>query len=349
MRILALIPAHNEEQWVSGAVASLLHQTTPPSAIFVIADNCSDRTAVLAEAAGARVISTVGNVTKKAGTLNQALTQLLDDYDDDDVVVAMDADSTIGPDWIENGLRHLAKGSADAVGAACLVVKRKGVLPLIQDVEYVMQRRLVSRRNGRVEVLSGAGTLIPVGLLRHVARARGTELPGKPGEIYDGSNITEDFELTMALKKLGYQVRSFKDMVVTTDVMTTVRSLAAQRARWQRGTLETLWRYRRTRAGLKGWATQAMIYSFSLVTPLAIVLWVELLLHMHHALHVQWLWLGVIPFFMADQLLQAWRSGAKGRLLAVAVIPMWIYNTLHSLIYWYVLARYVARANVRWQ
>src|SRR5579872_1187783 len=57
-RLAVLVPAHDEELLVGRCVHSLLDQTYPAGSyeVFVIADNCSDGTAAVAEAAGARVL-----------------------------------------------------------------------------------------------------------------------------------------------------------------------------------------------------------------------------------------------------------------------------------------------------
>jgi hypothetical protein len=57
--VVALIPAHDEEEQIEGAIESLRGQVSPPDLIIVCADNCSDRTAERAEAAGAIVFETV--------------------------------------------------------------------------------------------------------------------------------------------------------------------------------------------------------------------------------------------------------------------------------------------------
>ena len=53
-----LVPAHNEADLVERCVASLRNQDHPRDRfqILVIADNCSDDTRVLAQAAGAEVL-----------------------------------------------------------------------------------------------------------------------------------------------------------------------------------------------------------------------------------------------------------------------------------------------------
>src|SRR5437667_457277 len=57
-RLLFLVPAHNEELLIESCVRSLvrLRYPTTRASVVVIADNCSDRTAPLARAAGARCL-----------------------------------------------------------------------------------------------------------------------------------------------------------------------------------------------------------------------------------------------------------------------------------------------------
>lgn len=76
-----------------------------------------------------------------------------------------------------------------------------------------------------------------------VADARRTgELPGAHG-VYDTLALTEDNELTLAIKLLGYRTMSPKECIVRTEDMLTWRDLWHQRTRWQRGALENLRQY----------------------------------------------------------------------------------------------------------
>ena len=77
LSVTALIPACNEEVDLPTTLAALQRQTTPPDAVWVIADNCTDRTAEIARTMGASVYTTVDNRYRKAGGLNQLLTRLL--------------------------------------------------------------------------------------------------------------------------------------------------------------------------------------------------------------------------------------------------------------------------------
>src|SRR5439155_13780153 len=71
LSVTALIPANNEEVHLPVTLEALYNQTVPPAAVWVIADNCTDRTAEVARAHGADVYTTVNNQFRKAGGLNQ--------------------------------------------------------------------------------------------------------------------------------------------------------------------------------------------------------------------------------------------------------------------------------------
>lgn len=73
-RIVALLPAHDEERTLPAALASLREQTRPPDHVV---DNCTDGTADVATAHGVPTLATVANTDRKAGALNQALDRTL--------------------------------------------------------------------------------------------------------------------------------------------------------------------------------------------------------------------------------------------------------------------------------
>ncbi len=58
--------------------------------------------------------------------------------------------------------------------------------------------------------------------LRAVAEARGPLIPGTAGQVYDTLALTEDNELTLALKTLGARMTSPPQCRVTTELMTDV-------------------------------------------------------------------------------------------------------------------------------
>src|SRR6185369_9762676 len=55
-KLAVLMPAHDEELGIAGTVRALSAELAPGDRLLVVADNCSDRTAELARAAGAEVV-----------------------------------------------------------------------------------------------------------------------------------------------------------------------------------------------------------------------------------------------------------------------------------------------------
>src|SRR5687767_7735992 len=112
--------------------------------IVVCADNCTDNTADIAEAAGAYVFETVGNEHKKAGALNQALDRVLPALHDEDAILVMDADSILVPTFISEAQKHLRNGFG-GVGGVFTGRSGGGFVGMLQRNEYARYARDVAR------------------------------------------------------------------------------------------------------------------------------------------------------------------------------------------------------------
>lgn len=203
-RVTAVIPAHNEEASIGATIQSI--RANGVNRIIAVLDNCTDNTERVALAEGAECFETVNNVDKKAGALNQALTALLATEPDDHLILVADADTAVVPEFIATALHALREG-ADAVGGVFRGSAPRNLIEACQANEYARYAREIDRTR-RVMVMSGTASLIPVGVLRAVRDARGSVLPGTAGDVYDRSALTEDNELTLALKTLGYRLAS---------------------------------------------------------------------------------------------------------------------------------------------
>lgn len=107
-RLLFLVPAHDEELLIGGCVRSLVDMTYPSASrrIMVIADNCSDRTARIAQEQGAETLIRVDpQAPGKPQAIAWALGQI--DLRAWDACVIVDADSTVAPSFA-SGLAKLA-------------------------------------------------------------------------------------------------------------------------------------------------------------------------------------------------------------------------------------------------
>ena len=322
-RVVALVPAHNEEAVIADALASLKRQTVRPERVVVVADNCTDGTARRARRAGADVIRSVQNDHRKAGALNQALRQVLPTLADDDVVLVMDADSVIADDWVEVALSTLDRPGVGAVGGIFYGQRGAGFIGLLQRMEYVRYARQLARRaNSRAFVLTGTATAFTARTMREVGEARRTgRVPGGtaggPVVYYHEQNITEDSELTLAVKTLGYQCLSPMGCWVSTEVMPTWRALWRQRLRWQRGALENLRAFGLTRVTLPYAARQA----WSLVELLFFVLYLALTAWSAatETLRFSPLWLVVGAIFVVERVVSVRRAGPLAVLVALSM------------------------------
>lgn len=326
-----LIPAHNEEASLPLTLASLRSQRQLPTRVLVVADNCTDRTVEVARAHGADVYETVGNVHKKGGALNQALRDLLPTLGDNDTVMVMDADSQIGAGFLAEATRRFTDDRAlMAVGGLFEGEEGHGLLGQFQRNEYTRYQREIRRRDGRVFVLTGTASVFRASALRAVADARGAQLPGTPGEVYDTFALTEDNELTIAIKSLGGLTVSPAACTVVTELMPTWRMLWAQRLRWQRGALENLGSYGVTPQTLRYWAQQIGI-GYGVV---ALFSYFALILLMILAMDT-WVWfpfwLGIGVLFAVERTVTAWRGGWRARIVAMLVFPELVFDCFLNL------------------
>jgi cellulose synthase/poly-beta-1,6-N-acetylglucosamine synthase-like glycosyltransferase len=328
MKIFALLPAHNEAANIANAVRALQNQTVRPHRVIVVADNCTDSTAELAAAAGAEVLETVGNSHKKAGALNQALSRILLESRPDDVVLVQDADSVLSVSFLETALERVQEAGVGAVGGVFYARNPGRVLEHFQANEYSRYAREISR-TGRVMVLTGTATMFRAGALRHLAACRGYLLPGQQGEVYNTSAITEDNEVTLALKTLGYRMSSPLTCEVNTEIMPTVSALMKQRERWYRGAIDNLRTYGLTRVTARYWAQQAMLCLG--VVGMWLYATMMTLAACAGTLSFSPFWIAVGGVFWLERVVTSRRSTPAGRLLAALLVPEMIYEMILQL------------------
>lgn len=331
--VTVLIPAHNEEATLPQTIASLLGQGHPPDRIIVVADNCTDQTVEVARRAGVEVFESVGNSHKKAGALNQALRDVLPTLDDNDTVMVVDADTFLDDGFINAAVaRFTADRALMAIGGLFYGEEGAGVLGQFQRNEYRRYSRDIARRDGRVFVLTGTSSIFRSEALRTVAQRRGSSIPGIPGDVYDTTVLTEDNELTIALKSLGALMISPRECTVVTELMPTWRTLWNQRLRWQRGALENLGTYGLTPRTFRYWAQQLGIgygvialggyLALIVLTVLSVNAWV-------------WFpfWMGLGLIFTAERVVTVWAGGWPARLLAATLFPELAYAAFLNVVY----------------
>jgi|SRR5436190_8310874 len=312
-RVVALVPAHNEADQIGACLDALEAQV---DRVVVVADNCSDGTEHVASSRGAEVFRTRGNTHKKAGALNQALANVLPSLEPEDCILVVDADSFLGPEFVEAALRRIDEGYA-AVGGNFRGREGAGLVGMFQRNEYARYARDVGRLKGKCLVLTGTATLFRVAVLRRVALTR------LDGNVFDHAVLTEDNELTLKLLHLGYRIISPKECVLTTEVMPTWRELGRQRLRWKRGALQNLVQYGWTSVTRPYWARQVL----SVLGVVATAVYAGTLLAAPFlGLHLHPFWLAVSGIFALERAISVRERGFRQQLLGALLFVEMIYD-----------------------
>ena len=225
----------------------------------------------------------------------------------------------MSPNFLEVAL-GLLEDDPDLVAVGGLFYGEDGgrLVGQFQRNEYTRYQRLVARKLGRVFVLTGTASVIRAYALRAVAEARGPLLPGPVGRVYDTLALTEDNELTLALKTLGARMTSPPECRVTTEIMASWRDLWRQRLRWHRGALENIAAYGLTRATAMYWGQQlALAYGVVALQSYLLLLTVSLLA----ADSIRWspFWATIGLIFVVERLVTVWQVGWRGRTVAAPI------------------------------
>jgi biofilm PGA synthesis N-glycosyltransferase PgaC len=348
VRVTVLVPAHDEETSLPATLDSLDAQTRRPDRVIVVADNCTDGTVGIARSRGCEVYETVDNSLKKGGALNQLLGRLLPEATPEDCFLVMDADTQLGPEYLETACRELNDDpELAAVGGVFFGEGGHGLVGQFQRNEYARYSAEIRRRRGRVFVLTGTASIFRAEALLDVAAARGVHIPGVPGTVYDTAALTEDNELTLALKSLGSNMVSPPECTVTTELMPTWRTLWVQRKRWQRGALENLGAYGITPGTARYWGQQVGIGYGTVALVSAMVLMLITILALD-----QWVW---FPFwvviglvFWLERVITAWHAGWKARILAALLLPELLYDVYLQMVFVACLKDITLRRGTQW-
>lgn len=321
--LIALVPAHNEQDCISAAIMGLKNQTIPPDKIIVVADNCTDDTKTQSLRHCVDVVETRGNIDKKAGALNQVLKVLLPAMNADSHILVTDADSVLDPDFIENALDTLKDPIYGGVGGTFRGDPGGGFVGHLQRNEYTRYARDVRRLHGRCLVITGTAAVFPVRVLREVSRARlAHTLPDGDGSggIYDTTVLTEDNELSFALMHLGYKILAPIGCTLSTEVMPTWSDLWKQRTRWKRGAIENCIQYGLTRISARYWCRQI----FSMLGILVTLIYLTSLIWCAFAgsISIQPLWMCVSGVFILERVITVRDAGWKQMLLSVTMYEL---------------------------
>ena len=239
-KFMAVVPAHNEEAVIKNLIESLNEQDYPKDLydIYVIADNCTDRTAEIAKESGAKVLKRFDDLNRTKGhALNWFIKQKIEENADYDAMCVFDADNIVDKNFLKNMNKKLCQGEEIVQGYRDIKNPTDSWISSGYAIFYWMMHRFyhLARYNlGLSPLLNGTGFMVKFDLL-------------KP----DGWNtvtLTEDIEYSLINiakgRKLGWAV----DAIVYDEQPTTFKASWSQRSRWTVGHLQCMKEYTKSLA-----------------------------------------------------------------------------------------------------
>lgn len=225
-KLAVVVPAHNEAGTIAPTLASL-RACDPPTSVetllIVVADNCTDQTAMVAAGLGARVLVRHDDRHRGKGyALDHAFRQLLDE--DFDAFIVIDADTVAEKNLLTAFTRRFEAG---AEALQCLYrapdtdASPAGRMRNILWFAFNVVRPRARSFWGLSVGIHGNGFGITRDALALVP--------------YDVGSITEDLDYHLRLVNAGFRVDLVADTTVWSELPTAAAASASQRARWEGG------------------------------------------------------------------------------------------------------------------
>lgn len=224
-RLALLVPAHNEAVNIETTVRNLVEAASADGAadVVVIADNCTDDTAMLARVFGARVIERFDVMRGKGHALEFAFKVLLEqDYS---WVIVVDADSTLEPGFVP-AMRDAMLADRNALQACYLSRAGSRVRSRVARLAqwgFNLVRPLGRSRLGFSSGIFGNGFALRCELLRRIP--------------YTAHSVVEDLEYHLRLVSAGEKVHFVPAARVVGEIADTTMGARIQRTRWEGGRL----------------------------------------------------------------------------------------------------------------
>jgi poly-beta-1,6 N-acetyl-D-glucosamine synthase len=227
-----IVPAYNEAAGIASAVRSLAAVDYPDFEIIVVDDGSIDRTSDIVADLGLPHVTLVRQKNAgKATALNTGLAHARHD-----VLVLVDGDTVLEPQALRALVQPLCDPTVGAVSGNPKVANPKGLIGRWQHIEYVISCSVERRMFDVLECMP----CVPgaIGAYRRIV----LDTVGRVSR----DTLAEDTDLTMAVQRAGWRVRYQPDARAWTEVPGSMRDLWRQRYRWSYGTLQAMWKHRRS-------------------------------------------------------------------------------------------------------
>ena len=255
--VSVIVPAYNEELVVGNTIRSLLNSDYDNFEIIVVDDGSQDGTSkVVRDDFGSEQRVSLLTVTNagKAAALNTGMSHARGG-----IIVALDADTLFAPQTIGALAHRFYDPKLGAIAGNAKVGNRVNIVTRWQALEYITSQNMDRRAFASLNCI----TVVPgaVGAWRKdLVEAAG----GFPSDT-----LAEDQDLTLQIRRLGYEIGYEEQAIAWTEAPDKLRSLARQRFRWAYGTLQCMWKHKdalfRPRYGTLGFVAMPNVWIFQIL------------------------------------------------------------------------------------
>lgn len=222
-----VIAAHNEQLVIENAIDSLKKLDYPKEKyeIFVVADNCTDRTAEIAGNAGATVFKRTDNNARGKGYALEWVFEKLFELDRKfDSIVVFDADNIVDKSFLKNINKQHLKGLRVVQGYIDSKNPNDSWITYAYSISFWSINKLFQQSRANLNLscqLCGTGFSVDVDVLKKIG--------------WGATCLTEDMEFTMKLSLNDIRVGWASDAIVYDEKPLTLSQSWKQRIRWMQG------------------------------------------------------------------------------------------------------------------
>ncbi|MDL2292135.1 glycosyltransferase family 2 protein [Acholeplasma sp. OttesenSCG-928-E16] len=237
-RIGVIVSARNESLVIQDVILSLQNQNYPKELFdfFIIADNCTDNTAMVARSLGAIVFERFDddkNHHRVSYALKFGFEKILQEYDNYDFFIRFDADNVVDCNYLSkmndcfSSGAKLAKGYNNAKNLTDNPISCISGLWYIRDNRFNCHVRSALRLS---QLLNGPGMMVSADIIR------------KNGGWID-MGISEDADFTLSELLKGNDAEYVADAILYDDQPTTIKDTFRRNMRMGRGLIQTFFKY----------------------------------------------------------------------------------------------------------
>ena len=232
-KISLLIPAHNEEDGIRHALEAAIDATYQNKEIIVIDDGSTDNTYKIAHEFARKKLIKLIRREKASGSKATALNYGAA-YATGDILISIDGDTIIERKSLDEIAKYFEDKRVIAVSGNVRTISGangvQNLLTKLQAYEYLISMEMGRRYSAILNsllIISGA-----FGAFRK-------EIFSGVG-MYDKDTITEDFDLTVKVRKSGGRLAFATESVSWTFCPNNWKDWWRQRVRWSHGQMATL-------------------------------------------------------------------------------------------------------------